>query len=68
MPWSWFISCDFQLYLLIPLYVIIYHKSKKAIVGLGIFLVIAGMTIVGFMAGVEGFTAGVYTLENYLMY
>jgi len=68
MPWSWAVCAELQLYLLIPLWVYIYSKSKKAIVVLSICMIIIGMTIVGVMAGIGCFTAGIYTLENYELY
>jgi hypothetical protein len=48
--------------------VVIYQKSKKAAVAVATFLIVIGMVIAGFMAALEGFTAGIYTLENYLLY
>jgi peptidoglycan/LPS O-acetylase OafA/YrhL len=68
MPWGWAIAVDFQLYLLIPLYVVIYKKSRTAALTLCWGLLIAGTAIICTVVSEFNLTAGAYTLENWYMY
>lgn len=68
MPWSWAIAADFQLYVFIPFYVILYKKSRKAAIGLGFFLLALGTVIICSIVYEFNLTAGAYTLENWYMY
>lgn len=68
MPWSWVIAADFQLYIFIPLWVVIYKKSRNAGLSLMWFLLIAGTGIICTIVSKFDLTAGAYTLENWYMY
>jgi peptidoglycan/LPS O-acetylase OafA/YrhL len=68
MPWSWAIAADFQLFIFIPLWVVIYKKSKNAALGLMWFLIAAGTAIIALIVQKFDLTAGAYTLENWYMY
>jgi hypothetical protein len=68
MPWSWAIAADFQLYIFIPFYVMLYKRSRKACIYLASFFIIAGTVIISLIAAKFDLTAGAYTLENYYMY
>jgi peptidoglycan/LPS O-acetylase OafA/YrhL len=46
MPWSWAIAADFQLYIFIPLYVVVYKKSRNAAITLAWLLMLAGTVII----------------------
>ena len=45
MPWTWYISCDFQMYLLVPILAIVYKKNKMIGYGLTGFLVVLGLIL-----------------------
>ena len=68
MQWSWAIAAEFQLYLLIPFYVIIYKKSRMAGIIIGWLLIIAGTAAMIVIADINNFTAGIYTVENADLY
>jgi hypothetical protein len=68
MPWSWAIAADFQLYIFIPFYVILYKKSRTACIYFAWFLVFAGTVIICSIVSNFNLTAGAYTLENWYMY
>jgi hypothetical protein len=68
MPWSWAIAADFQLYLFIPLYVIIYKKSRTACLVVIWTLLAIGSAIICAIVWEFELTAGAYTLENWYMY
>lgn len=68
MPWSWVIAADFQLYLFIPLWVVIYKKSRNAGLILVWLLLIVGTGIICTIVSKFDLTAGAYTLENWFMY
>lgn len=51
-----------------PFIVITFKKSRNAGLILGWFLIIIGSVIVGYVAYHIGFTAGIYTIENFLLY
>lgn len=68
MPWGWAIAADFQLYLLIPLYVIVYKKSRTAGLALVWGLLALGTVVICLIVSKFNLTAGAYTLENWYMY
>jgi hypothetical protein len=68
MPWSWVISVDFQLYVFIPFYVILFKKSRIAGLTLAWLMIVTGSVIIGLIASHYNFTAGIYTVENYELY
>jgi hypothetical protein len=68
MPWSWAIAADFQLYVFIPFYVILYKKSRTACIYFAWFLIFAGTVIICSIVSSFNLTAGAYTLENWYMY
>jgi peptidoglycan/LPS O-acetylase OafA/YrhL len=68
MPWSWAVAADFQLYLLLPLYVVIYKKSRAAALGVAWGLFALGTVIICLVVYDFDLTAGAYTLENWYMY
>jgi len=68
MPWSWAIAADFQLYLFVPLYVVIYKKSRNAALIVAWMLLIGGTVIICSIVSHFDLTAGAYTLENWYMY
>lgn len=51
MPWSWAIAADFQLYIFIPFYVILYKKSRTACLVLVWTLLAAGSVIICLIVG-----------------
>ena len=68
MPWSWVIAADFQLYVFIPLWVVIFKKSRNAGLLLMLLLLIGGTGIICIIVTKFDLTAGAYTLENWFMY
>jgi hypothetical protein len=68
MPWSWAIAADFQLFIFIPLWVVIFKKSRTIGISLITLLFIVGTVLVSLIVYKFDLTAGAYTLENWYMY
>jgi peptidoglycan/LPS O-acetylase OafA/YrhL len=68
MPWSWAIAADFQLYLFIPFYVMLYKKSRTAFLALAWLILAVGTAVICLIVSEFNLTAGAYTLENWYMY
>lgn len=66
--WSWSIYVDFQLYLLLPIYVAIYVKSKRAAVIFTVFMMIAGSVACLLMADAQNYLVGQGTNEGYTFF
>lgn len=68
MPWGWAIAADFQLYIFIPFYVMLYKKSRNAALYLAWGILLVGTVIICSIVSEFDLTAGAYTLENWYMY
>ena len=68
MPWGWVVATDFQLYIFVPLYVVVFKKSRNAGLILASFMMVAGTAAIAGVVSEFDLTAGAYTLENWNMY
>ncbi|CDW83385.1 UNKNOWN [Stylonychia lemnae] len=68
MFWSWFLACDLQLYLLIPLYVALIRKSKIVGYGLQFLLIAFNIAFAIIICLQKELRAGVFALENYYLF
>ena len=48
MPWGWYLSADFQLFLVLPLFLWVFMKSRKAGQTLAVLMIFIGL-LVGFL-------------------
>lgn len=53
MPWTWYFSCDFQLYLLVPLMAMLFRKSKIGGYVASISLVVISMILTAVLNGIS---------------
>jgi hypothetical protein len=68
MPWSWALAADFQLYIFLPLLVIVYKRSRNIFIGLLWFIFLAGTGIIAYVVSDFSLTSGVYSIENWFFY
>ena len=69
MQWTWCLECDIQLFLLIPIYVLVYQKfGATAGKVLSLTTFIAGIIISQRVASHYKITAGIFTMENENLY
>jgi len=45
MNWAWALCCDFQLFLFVPLWVWLHHKSKRVSCIMQVFMFLFGITV-----------------------
>ena len=64
----WIFQVDFQLFLLVPLYVILYKKSPTLGVLLHVFLIIGDAILLAWMSITYGFRACYLTTEGALLF
>jgi hypothetical protein len=60
--------CDFQIFLLVPLYAIIYKRAPKAGIALMILLIIENIAFTLVMSHTYDFKAGPLAIEDYFMF
>eukprot|EP00347_Sterkiella_histriomuscorum_P018864 403343880 len=68
MFWNWFVSCDVQMYLLIPIYVALYKKSRVASLTLLLLLTLGCCAFSIVTCFQRSLRAGVFALENYYLF
>ena len=68
MNWTWFIDIDIQLFILIPVFVIIYKKVKVLGIIIPIVLVLLSIVYIMHIVMINEFRAGILALENYDIY
>jgi hypothetical protein len=68
MGWTWAFYCDFQLHLLIPLYCVVYMRSRNVGHFLMGFLIFANLAGVFIACQIYDFKAGLVNTEGYYMY
>jgi peptidoglycan/LPS O-acetylase OafA/YrhL len=56
MPWTWFVSVDFQMFLLVPILAIVTQKSRIAGYASSLFLVALSTILVAILNGVSSHT------------
>jgi hypothetical protein len=66
--WAWGLYCDFQLYLFVPLYIILYRKSRKAAIALFLFLIFGNIAALMVIAQVLNLKAGPISVEGYFLF
>ena len=66
--WGWAMYCDLQIYLLVPLYAIIYKRAPKAGIALMFILIIENIAFTLFMSHEKDFKAGPLAIEDYYMF
>mmetsp|Transcript_40924 Transcript_40924/g.46998 ORF Transcript_40924/g.46998 Transcript_40924/m.46998 type:complete len:700 (-) Transcript_40924:62-2161(-) len=66
--WPFVIVCDLQLYLLLPVWVLVYKMNKLAFHALMTVLSIGGAILLFFVFYNNKLSVGVLTLENYYLY
>ena len=68
MQYTWTIECEFQLFILIPFFVIFYNRFPKIFITFSFLALISGVIINYFIAKNYNLTAGIFSLDNYYLF
>lgn len=63
MPWTWFISCDFQMFLLVPLIAVVFQKTKIGGYAVSLALMTLGLILTAVLNGVSDNPGATPTLD-----
>ena len=66
--WAWMVYCDMQIYLFVPIYAILFMKSRKFAIFLQVFLWIFTAILIIFLTEKYDLKSGPLSAEGYYMF
>jgi peptidoglycan/LPS O-acetylase OafA/YrhL len=69
MQWTWTLECDLQLFILVPIFVLLYNRTSKVFAKLtAICLIVIGTLVNFFITKNDKLTAGIFSMDNKYLY
>lgn len=68
MYWTWSITVDLQMYVLIPFYIWVYRKNQSLGIALQVIMFVVSTLVIVYLVWDFQMTAGLLSIENYYLF